>query len=114
MPVFQPEPGISVVSPAGRLDASVAAGFENTLLSQLDQPGDVLIVDMSLVTYISSRGLKALVAAWRSAREIGGELAIVSVAAPVASVLETVGFTQIFSMYGSTEEALANLRARQV
>ena len=60
--------GSVVVKPRGRLDALEAPVFESTLAQRVDD-GDVrLVVDFSLVDYISSAGLRSLLSLVRMTR----------------------------------------------
>ncbi len=111
--VQEVEPGIWLVTPGGRLDSPSAPDFEQLLREQLDEGRVWLVVDMQDVTYISSRGLKALVTAWRRARAAGGDVLLAAMGAHVYNVFETVGFTRLFTIYNTRDEALAHARSHQ-
>ncbi len=113
VPVEQPEPGISIVAPMGRLDSSAAPRLEEVVRELLAQGTAWLIIDLAGVTYISSRGLKVLVTAWRTARNAQGDVFLCVLHPPVMSVFETVGFTQIFEIFDTREQALAAMISRR-
>lgn len=102
------EPGIWLARPAGRLDSAHAGAFEEGLLAALEQGARWLVVDFADVPYISSRGLKALVAAWRRAQAASGDVLLCSMDAHVHTVFDTVGFTRLFSIYEDCTEALSS------
>jgi anti-anti-sigma factor len=104
------EDGIVVISPGGRLDSAAAPEFENNMLDSLGQGKYRLVIDMSSVTYISSRGLKALIAAWRIARESGGDIVLCSMKLAVFDIFQMVGFTKVFTIVETVPEALSVLR----
>ncbi|MBN1121445.1 MAG: anti-sigma factor antagonist [Anaerolineae bacterium] len=104
------EDGAVVISPDGRLDSTAAPEFENTMLDSLHQGKYRLVIDMSSVTYISSRGLKALVTAWRIARENGGDIVLCSMKLAVFDIFQMVGFTKVFTIVETIPEALSVLR----
>jgi anti-sigma B factor antagonist len=99
--------GVWQVAPDGRLDAATSPALE-TSLSRILSKGTVwIIVDMTHVTYVASRGLKTLVSAWRNAGDSGGNLVLFGMAKRVVQVFETVGFLHLFDVYANEEEALA-------
>lgn len=104
--------GIQVFLPSGQLDASVAPKLDETLLNTINAGHKWILVDLSEVTYISSRGLKALVSNWRMAHDVGGDVALCSVAPRVQSIIDTIGFNQIFNIYSSSADAIGALAER--
>ncbi|MBN1312486.1 MAG: anti-sigma factor antagonist [Anaerolineae bacterium] len=111
--VHQKQQDIQVVQPHGRLDATTAPELEKALIDLLEQEKLWILVDMTHVTYISSRGLKTLVAAWRRAGSRGGRLTLCTIASQVLSIFETVGFTQIFDIYPSQDKALTTMATQK-
>lgn len=105
------EPGVWLAKPVGRLDSMRAGAFEELLLNALEFGGRWLVVDFEDVPYISSRGLKALVAAWRRAQDAGGGIVLCNMNEHVYAVFDTVGFTRLFSIYDDYAEALSNVIA---
>jgi anti-anti-sigma factor len=57
------------------------------------------------VSYISSRGLKTLVSSWRRAGDAGGNLVLFGMVSRVSSVFDTVGFTSLFDIYETLDDA---------
>src|SRR5258706_8219453 len=95
-PTHELRDGIWVVALSGRLDSSVGSLLEAALAAQLDAAHVRLVVDMSDVSYISSSGLKALVATWRSAQKRGGNVVLTGLNARVREVFEISGFDSLF------------------
>jgi anti-anti-sigma factor len=86
----------SVVTVQGRVDAAAAPNLESQLQATLAR-GDVhIVVDMSDVSYISSSGLKVLLAALRQARRGQGQLILCSLQPQVTAIVEMIGFDQVF------------------
>lgn len=104
-------PGVWQLSPGGRLDSSTAPMLEAAFRDLQARGHYRLIVDMDKVTYISSRGLKALVSAWRRSRDAGGEVSLCSMSLHVRKVFDTVGFTRIFAIHDTCDAALAAAKA---
>lgn len=107
--VREAQQGVWIVQPRDRLDAASAPELEKALAELLREGRSWIVVDMGQVSYISSRGLKALVSAWRRAGDDGGILVLCAVIPRVMSILETVGFTQIFDIYPSQDAALSTI-----
>ncbi len=100
-------PGVRVITPRGRLDSSASPQLEEILMGLISQGQAWFVVDMAQATYISSRGLKTLVAAWRAARALGGDLYLSGLTTHVQSIFEMVGFDQVFHIYESLDQALS-------
>lgn len=92
-------------APQGRLDALTVPEFEQGLLGYLDQGAASLVVDFGDVTYISSSGLRALLTVRRLARSHGGDVKLCRLSPRVFEIFEMVGFTQVFGIYDSVDEA---------
>src|SRR5579864_7105803 len=84
---------IAVAIPAGRLDHSSAADFEQGLLPLVEDPQVAgLIVDFASVEYISSMGLRVLMIA--------------------AEIFAISRFDSVFEMFPSVREAMAAMSAQ--
>jgi anti-anti-sigma factor len=102
--------GAVIVAPAGRIDHASAESFAAALQPHLDRckaGGDVLIVDMSGVDYISSVGLRALMMAAKQAEAQAGRIAVAALSSMVREVFEISRFDMVFKVYGNLDEALA-------
>lgn len=107
-------PGIWLLQPYGRIDSSAAPALEEALFECLDNEHYCLIVDMADVPYISSRGLKVLVSAWRVTEAHNGAILLCALKPHVRNVFETVGFTRLFPIYETLDAAIEDLEARCV
>jgi anti-anti-sigma factor len=107
IPTYASENGVWIVAPEGRMDSAAAPQMESALMVLIEAGRRWLIVDLSGVTYISSRGLKSLVKAWRAVQAENGALVLTGLTPQVYEVFDTVGFTQVFSIYESIEQAQA-------
>ncbi len=103
----------AVISPAGRLDSSTSLYLEHALEAQLASGRTWLYVDMAAVEYIASSGLKVLVAAWRRAREKGGDVVLSSLQPRLVEIFEMVGFDLLFQVFPDLDSALAARPARR-
>jgi anti-anti-sigma factor len=106
MPVHKAAGDIWVVTPEGRVDGDQAQVLERTLTQLMEEGHFLIAVDMSNVTYIASRGLKSLIAAWRKAEKSRGKLVLSGMSPRLHSVFDMAGFTQLFSIHPTMDAAL--------
>ncbi|HEX6837940.1 MAG TPA: STAS domain-containing protein, partial [Polyangia bacterium] len=88
---------VAVATPAGRLDHSAAAAFEQALLplaSETQTSG--LVLDFGAVDYISSVGLRVLMLAAKAARARKAPIAAVALQPIVAEVFAISRFDSVF------------------
>ena len=92
---------------AGRLDSNNSGTLEDILQEALvGQEHYRLIVNMDGVDYISSSGLKALVTAWRLARDQGGDVILTSLRSRIQEIFNMIGFDMMFNIYDSPSDAI--------
>lgn len=102
-------PGIWSITPPARLDSTTSPDLGQAIDSALKAERLRLIVDMHLVNYISTSGLKVLVNGWRSAQAGGGKLVLANMSAQVHEVFTTVGFDQVFDIHPTVQQAISAL-----
>ena len=82
---------------SGKLNTDAANSSKNKILSALDGAEQV-IFDLRGLEYISSSGLRILVAALKKIRAQGGTMTVKHVSEQVREVLDMTGFAQIFNV----------------
>lgn len=97
----------AVVRPAGRIDTAAAPALERELTELIGDGTRKIALDFSRVLYISSGGLRVLLATAKKLRNDGDAFALCSLTPEVTKILTLAGFTTIFSIYPSEGEALA-------
>ncbi len=101
--------GVTILEAKGRIDSNTAKVFENRL-AELIKPGRTrLIVDLKNIIYISSAGFRALLVAGRLAEDSKGVLALCTLSTEVQRLFDLGSFTDLFMIYPSREEAIAQL-----
>jgi anti-sigma B factor antagonist len=80
----------------GAIDVATAPEAQSALQRFSAEHGATVLLDMSRVNFIDSRGLGALIAAAKAARDAGGQLYIDRPAVPVVKILETCQITSLF------------------
>ena len=98
-----------LVTIVGRIDSSNAPQFDSYLKSNLIDHGRYhIVLDMSSVNYISSAGLRALVALQREATKHRGSVVIAAPSERVTDVLKLAGLQQLFTIYPDTTQAVGS------
>lgn len=100
---------IWVVTPNGRLDSNTGNVLEATLNSQIEAGHIRLIVDFTNVTYLSSGGLKVLLAANKKTTGTHGAFALASLSPRVREVFAISGFDRLFTITETVQDAAALL-----
>ncbi|MBQ2829932.1 MAG: STAS domain-containing protein [Oscillospiraceae bacterium] len=88
--VKQPPAGV-VFHLEGRLDAVAAPAAQEQLLKS-SAGYETITVDLSLLQYVSSAGLRVLLAMQKQANKAGSTLTLTNVSASIKEVLEMTGF----------------------
>nr|WP_246455960.1 STAS domain-containing protein [Ruficoccus amylovorans] len=100
---------INILSLQGRLDVSTSGSLDEKLTS-LAEAGEVkVLVDCRELDYISSAGLRVLLSAAKQFKKQSGSIALATLNPNVKQVFEISGFTSIFPIYATREEALQAL-----
>ncbi|MFN8484593.1 MAG: STAS domain-containing protein [Anaerolineae bacterium] len=100
---------VVLVAPSGRIDHQTAPELQKVLNELIESGHFKIVVDMENVTYISSAGLRVLLAARKGVKRWNrGDLRLAGVQPFVQDTLELVGFTRIFEMYDDTVEAVGS------
>ena len=90
----------------GRLDAATSPILEKHLLNAMEQGEKKLLLDFLNVEYLSSSGLRAMLATQKKLDAIGGELVLFAIDDMVMEVIKVAGFDRIFKIVSSQEKAL--------
>lgn len=97
---------IVVVSLSGRLDTTTSAGVEKQLHDLIEDGENRLIINFKELVYISSAGLRVLIATIKRLQEKQGKLVLSDLNERVYEVLNIAGFTTIFTIKPTESEAL--------
>lgn len=100
---------VAVVALAGRFDAQSAGQVDSSLQARFQEDVEKLVVDMERVEYVSSAGLRVLLAAAKKSSGLGGHLVLCGLHPYVLEVFEVAGFTSIFQITPDTSAALASI-----
>lgn len=95
-----------VVAPIGRLDGMSAPAFEARLGEAIDAGARELVVDLSRVDYLSSKGLSALLAAGKRMKRAEGRMVLAAARGAVHQVMVVSGFDRVFDVHETVDAAL--------
>jgi anti-anti-sigma factor len=96
----------TVVSVTGKMDAVSSPELEKEL-SQLMAEGEKdFVIDLGELDYISSAGLRVILATAKRLKEKEGKILLASLQDMVKEVFEISGFSAIIPIYESVESAL--------
>jgi anti-sigma B factor antagonist len=94
-----------VVALEGRLDIGTAAQFEKDCLNWIEQGNRQFVLDLGNLEYISSAGLRSILAATKKLKPLGGSLSLCSLSGLVEEVITVSGFDNILSVYADMAQA---------
>jgi anti-anti-sigma factor len=97
----------------GRLDTTNYSILEQKLMSCYDSGNTRIIMDCGKLDYISSSGLRVLLMALKKASLLKGRFVMADLQDTIREIFEIAGFTTIFEIYKSVEEAEKAIGNRQ-
>lgn len=100
----QDHSGITVLSLAGRLDAVTSPDFERDSASYSRER---VVLDLSRLEYVSSAGLRIILALAKQLKTGGGSLSVAGLDGIVKDVFEMSGFDSFLPLYPTLDAALA-------
>lgn len=100
------EQGFTVVSVSGRLDAATAQELEKSCADLMGKGGRKFILYLSALEYISSAGLRSVLAVAKKLQADGGSLALCGLSGFVEEVFSIAGFDRFLPVYETVEHAV--------
>ena len=94
-----------------RMDSVTASSVEQTLQAALTR-GAKIIVDGSVVSYMSAAGVRALASVLLGAEALEAHVVFCGFNGPAADCLDVSGFSQLLDVAKSIEDATARLKPR--
>ena len=96
-----------VVTVSGRIDSATAPQLEETLNSIMNASRFKLVIDMTDVNFVSSKGLWVLIGAQKQCKRYRrGEVILVNVKEEIRSAFDLVGMGDYFTMSDNLTEAV--------
>ena len=102
------EKGVTVIAVKGRIDSITSSEFDRTIEQWLNAGENSFILNLGELDYISSAGLRSILAMGKKLKAAKGSLKVVSLKGIVKEVFDIAGFSSIFPLFVSAEDALKN------
>ena len=101
---------VELFTASGRIDSSNANEFDAAVKGALEEGRYNLVLDLSGVSYMSSAGLRVLVAALRECKKLpnNGDVRLTAPSERVAEVLELAGLSSMFQTFEDATAAVGS------
>jgi len=99
--------GVNIVDFTGNLDTNTAPEAESQINGLLDGGASKVLVNFENLNYISSAGLRVLLATAKKMMVSGGSLKICSLNSTVQEVFDISGFATILALAANEADAMA-------
>jgi anti-anti-sigma factor len=99
---------VDVISIQGSVDALTAGDVQRYFETIISQGNRKLIADLQGVDFMSSAGLRAIMAVSKNVRQSGGDLRLAAPQPSIAKMLKISGFTSILKSYSSVDAAVSS------
>ncbi len=92
----------------GKLDTNTTPSAESEINSLIDGGASKLLINFEQLSYISSSGLRLLLATAKRLKASGGDLRVCSLNEMATEVFEISGFSSILSVFPDEQAALVS------
>lgn len=103
------EGNATVISVKGRMDAVSSPEFENEMEGLMAEGEIAFIIDLGELDYISSAGLRSILATIKKLKAKEGKLLLAQLKEMVKEVFEISGFSAIIPIFDSVDAALEKI-----
>jgi anti-sigma B factor antagonist len=101
---------IQIITLGGRMDAYSSNDVERQLNSLIEANQVKIILNLTGLEYISSSGLRVLLAALKKSRKASGDIRLAGMRPYVKEVFDIAGFTQLFKIFDQEEAAIDSFK----
>ncbi len=98
----------NLITVEGRVDSSTADQLGTALNGQIDSGTLNLVVDLSGVEYMSSGGVRELVAGLKRVKKDGGDLRLCALSERVREVMRLAGLDTVFEIFDDQVTAVGS------
>ena len=99
---------VDMITAVGRIDGSNAGELETAFTALTDDGRYQIVAELSGVEYMSSAGVRALVATMRECKKHRGDLRIANPSDRIQEVLSLAGLDSIFQIYEDAPSAVGS------
>ncbi|MGM0440123.1 MAG: STAS domain-containing protein [Chlamydiota bacterium] len=97
---------VMVLRIGGRLDAAVSPQIEEEVFRFIDEGHHKILMNFQDVDYLSSAGMRLLLAATKKIKSIDGQLVVTDLKDMVLEVIKMAGFDHIIDIQETEEQGL--------
>ena len=98
--------GFVVVTAEGRLDTGTSADLEGECAGRIESGARRMVLDLSRLEYVSSAGLRVMLALAKRLQAAGGELSLCAATGLVKETLEIAGIGSIVAVHPTLDAAM--------
>ncbi len=98
-----------IVAPVGRVDSTTSDRLEQYLAAAVAAGERKMVVDFAGVEYISSAGLRVMLALAKRMKDARGQVALCGMGDAVRTVFSLAGFLPLFAVDGTRDAAVARV-----
>lgn len=98
---------VTLVTLPARVDTTSAGGVEEEFKGLLEQGSRKLVADFAGNEYVSSAGLRVFLSVLKALEKDGGKMVLCAMQPFVADVFEISGFSGLFTIVATRDEAVA-------
>jgi anti-sigma B factor antagonist len=99
---------VNILDFSGNLDTNTSPAAESEINRLIDAGGDMILFNFENLDFISSSGLRVLLATAKKLKASGGTMKVCNINALIQEVFDISGFASILSLASDEEEALAS------
>jgi anti-anti-sigma factor len=99
---------VTLIEASGRIDSMNANELGEALAGQIERGSRRIVLDLANVSYMSSAGLRELVAAYHKLHDASGDLRLAQPSSRVLDVLEMSGLDTIFQIFPTQVDAVSS------
>ena len=103
---------VSVLTIKGRIDTASTSKLENICSKLLSQRETKVLIDGTLIDFISSAGLRVLLKLAKEVKKYSGNLAVAHINDYVHQIFKISGFNELFPIYDNVVEGLNHLQKK--
>jgi anti-sigma B factor antagonist len=99
---------VTLIEVRGRIDSMNANQLGEALSGRIDDGHAQIVLDLGGVEYMSSAGLREIVAALKKVKRVSGDVRIAQPSSRVREVLEMAGLDTILQIFPTQTEAVSS------
>lgn len=98
----------TIVKIMGNFDATTSQQATDFFMQEIESGHVHLVIDFSQINYLSSAGVRSILAARHDARTAGGDIRLAAAVGNIKRVIDIAGFTKIMKYFPTVDEAVGD------